>query len=230
MHGRLARAARRREAAREEADALAPGLAKKFASLRTQSAKRGAMVHPRHPQSSQEEHLKLGHPQCLLDWEPRALVRLKTLGMKRDVLRFVAEHDLADFLQHGIGREAPDEPVVGRADEFHYDEHLDFKPDTERVTDAAKKRVRPVPGHEPSAAALDEFLQQPCVLLLLLNEERERRTSSACVRCACRRRYVPSPLSPSWKWERERASSRSAAVSGGGGSSQCGSGRLRRFC
>ena len=69
------------------------------------------------------------------------------------------------------------------------------------------------------------------MLLLLLNEERQRRAIRGII--GMRPLRLPQeirPLAALAELDVGEGAGQFAAVSGGGGSSQCGSGRLRRFC
>jgi len=133
------------------------------------------MVQPSHAQGRQEQRLKLQGPKTSFQGQISFPPEPQPVQMKRNVSRLVAEHQPQGGLQRGIIHVLFQQIVIGRADDFGGQQHLNFKPETPGAPGEFEKPVSPMPPHERSAEALDHAGQEAGMFLFLRHEKGQRR-------------------------------------------------------
>ena len=142
------------------------------AACRAQGA---AVIHPRHRGRAEEDHLKLKGPHRSFQRQPCALIRCEAIAVELHMPRLILQQQVAHMSDDRICHVPAKQAIVARPDKLRDHEHLDLESCAERASQQAEKRVSPMSRYEPSIKAADEPGEKPCMFLLFLDEQIERR-------------------------------------------------------
>ena len=158
----------------EKMSALAARFSKKCTAIYAYAFQTITMVEPRDSSCQSKQNFKPSSPRLPLQRQKAELRCAQPVRVKIDMPGFVTQNLVTNLLKNRIMRARTEEPVICRPDQFRYDQHLQFKIQTQRPTNESEKGVRPMPLNFLPTESMNKMRQQSGVFLLFRNEEFQR--------------------------------------------------------
>ena len=123
---------------RKKINALTSRFSKKCTPIYAYAFQTIAVIEPGDSSCQRKQNLEPSSPRFSLQRQKAELRCPEPVRVKIDMPGFVPQNLVTNLLKNRIMRARTKEPIICGPDQFRYDQHLQFKIQTERPTDESK--------------------------------------------------------------------------------------------